>query len=88
MNIYIYIYIQTSTIAPPRPPAPSPVTPVGVCLSFVSPVPSSPSPFQPQQSTLPPVSSAHVWKPPAPRATTPAERRSGGEASVFYIFVV
>ena len=36
------VYSHAHTLAPPRTPAPSPVTPVGVCLSFVSPVPSCP----------------------------------------------
>ena len=41
-------------------PPVSPVTPVGVSLSFVSPVPSCPFLLRPQQSTLPPVSRAQV----------------------------
>ena len=52
-------------------PAETPVTPVGVCQSLKSPVPSSPSPLSPQHSTPPPLRRAHVWKPPAARATTP-----------------
>ena len=52
-------------------PAVSSVTPVGVSFSVASPVPSCPYILAPQQSTPPPLSTAHVWKYPAARATTP-----------------
>ena len=55
---------HTNTIAHQRiagSPALSPATAVGVSLALVSPVPSCPRSFSPQQSTPPPVSRAHVW---------------------------
>ena len=77
--ICVYIHARTQNRSA-NPPAPNPVTPVGAYLSFVSPVPSCPLLFQPQQSTLPPVSSTHVCPYPGARATTPA-RRAGADAS-------
>ena len=58
------------------PPVTRPVTAVGMKLLLVSPVPSCPYWFQPQQSTPPSASSAHVCKYPAARATAPVGRES------------
>ena len=55
------IRARSSKLGQNLAPAVSPVTPVGVSLHVVSPVPSCPSSLSPQQSTPPPLSTAHVW---------------------------
>ena len=82
MSAIVYTGIFIHSLTQTGAPDPSPVTLVGVFLSLVSPVPSCPSSFQPQQSTPPPVSSAHVWRYPAAMATAPAERRRTGHPGV------
>ena len=72
--------LATSRAMLSHAPEPRPATAVGLYLLVVSPVPSCPKLFQPQQLTPPPVSTAQVCSHPIARATAPKCRgfvRSG-----------